>query len=123
DNILHLLRLGEARNLRAEILRPVRPAQAPPRDWAAAQVDRLEAGRINEYFCERLGSGQPTDLAAPKFEGDSLRRVSVFAALVEIGAQRGVHYGQQVAEDAILIEYGYFIERCLDACRYPRSFR
>ena len=57
-DVLHHLRLHEAQHLGAEILRPVRPAQAAARDAAAAQVHALEARRVDEDLEHRLRLGQ-----------------------------------------------------------------
>src|SRR6202012_3943706 len=48
DRVLDLLRLDQAEHLGAEVLEPVRPAQAAARDPAEAQVHRLQPGRVDE---------------------------------------------------------------------------
>src|SRR5260370_773074 len=53
DRVLDLLRLGEAEDFGTEILRPVRPADAAPRDLSEAQVQRFNAGRVNENLIAR----------------------------------------------------------------------
>ncbi len=51
--VLDLLRLHQAQNLGAEILRPVGPADAAARHLAEAQMHALDPRRIDEDFVER----------------------------------------------------------------------
>ena len=50
DRVLHLLRLGQAEDLGAEVLRPVRPAQPAAGDVGEPQVHALEPGRVDEQL-------------------------------------------------------------------------
>jgi hypothetical protein len=59
DRVLDHLRLHQAQHLGAEILAPVRPAQAAARHAAAAQVDAFHARRIDEISNIGRGSGRP----------------------------------------------------------------
>ena len=61
DGVLDLLRLDEAEHLGAEVLRPVGPAQAAARDLAEAQMDALDARRIDEDLVERARQRQRID--------------------------------------------------------------
>ena len=115
DDVLHLLRLGEAQDLAAEILRAVRPPDAAARDGAAAQVDALEARRVDENFGEGFGGGQPIDFAASELERDGFQPWLAAALLVEVGPERRVDEREQVAQDAILVEHRDLVERRRDA--------
>ena len=70
DGVLHHLRLHQAEHLGAEVLRPVRPAQPAARDLAAAQVDALEARRVDEDLVQRPGLGQPGHLGRVELEAE-----------------------------------------------------
>jgi hypothetical protein len=59
DRVLDHLRLHQAQHLGAEILAPVRPAQAAARHAAAAQVHALHARRVDPDLEHRRGSGRP----------------------------------------------------------------
>src|SRR5690606_18445442 len=80
DRVLDLLRLHEAEHLGAEILRPVRPADAAPRHLAEAHVNALDARRIDEDFIERLRRRQLVELAALELDRDGPRLLAVLAA-------------------------------------------
>src|SRR6202030_411275 len=54
DGVLDLLRLDQAENLGAKILRPVRPADAAARHLAEAQMHGFEPRRVDENLVERL---------------------------------------------------------------------
>ena len=56
-DVLDHLRLDQAEHLRAEVLRPVGPAQSTARDLAATQVHTLEPRRVDEDLEHRLGLG------------------------------------------------------------------
>ena len=62
--VLDLLRLDQAEHLGAEVLRPVGPAQAAARDLAEAQMDALDARRIDEDLVERARQRQLVDAGA-----------------------------------------------------------
>ena len=59
--VLHHLRLDQAEDLGAEVLPPVRPAQAAPGHRAEPQVHALEAGRVHEDLVLRAGRRQVRD--------------------------------------------------------------
>ena len=63
DGVLDLLRLDEAQDLGAEILRPVGPAHAAARDLAEAQMNAFDTRRIDEDLVERPRRRQVVDLA------------------------------------------------------------
>ena len=65
--VLDLLRLHETEDLGAEILRPVRPADAAARHLAEAQVHALDPRRIDEDFVERRRQRNAGDLAGSRY--------------------------------------------------------
>ena len=102
--VLHLLRLDEAEHLGAEILRPVRPADAAARHLAEAQVHAFDARRIDEDFIQRLRQRQAFDLAAVELDRDRALRLAAVIELIEIRAQRRRHRIDEMAQDAVLVE-------------------
>ena len=75
--VLDHLRLHQPQHLGAEVLRPVRPADAAAGHLAAAQVDRLGARRVDEDLVERLGQRQALDRPRVELE----RQVGLGAAV------------------------------------------
>ena len=114
DRVLHLLRLDEAEHLGAEILRPVRPAQAAAGDLAETHMHALDARRIDEDLVERARQRQPVDPGAVELEGDGLARLAVRADLEEVRAERSIDQIDEAAQDAVVVEAGDGIERLLD---------
>ena len=70
--VLDLLRLDQAEDFGAEILRPVGPADAAARDLAEAQVHAFDARRIDEDLVERPRQRQAVDLAAVELDRDQV---------------------------------------------------
>src|SRR5262245_158480 len=70
DRILDLLRLHEAENFGAKILRPVGPADAATGDLAKTHVHAFNARRIDKDLVERPWKWQVGQLAAFKLERD-----------------------------------------------------
>ena len=104
DRVLDLLRLDQAEDLGAEVLRPVGPADAAARDLAEAQVHAFDARRVDEDLVERPRQRQAVDPAAGELDGDQLLRAPVGIDLIEIGADGGLHRIDEVPQDAILVE-------------------
>ena len=102
--VLDLLRLDQAEDLGAEILRPVGPADAAARHLAEAQMHALDARRIDEDLVERSRQRQAVELAARELDGDELLRLPVGVDLIEIGADRRLHRVDEAAQDAVLVE-------------------
>jgi hypothetical protein len=102
--ILDLLRLDEAQDLGAEILRPVGPAQAAAGDVAEAQVQALDARTVDEDLVERPGQRQPFDFGAGELEGHRLAGEAVRAELKEARAPRRADEIDEAVKDAILVE-------------------
>ena len=115
DGILDLLGLDQPEHLGAEILRPVRPAQATAGDLAEAHMDAFDARRVDEDLVERARQRHAVDLAGGELERDRAARVPVGTDLEEVGAQRRVDQVDEAAQDAVLVEAGDVGERGFDA--------
>ena len=102
--VLDVLRLDQSQDLGAEILRPVRPANAAARHFAEAQVHRFDTRRIEEDLVERPRQRHGVDLAAGKLDRDKLLGVTVAAELVKIGANGGGDRVDEMTEDAVFVE-------------------
>jgi hypothetical protein len=119
DGVLHHLRLHQAEHLGAKVLRPVRPAQPAARDLAAAQVDALEARRVDEDLVQRLRLRQPGNLGRIELEAEeaatrSGRARVADAGAPEVGTQRRLDECQQLAQHAVFGQVGDLLERLLD---------
>jgi hypothetical protein len=114
DRVLDLLRLDQAEHLGAEILRPVRPAQAAARDLAEAQMHALDPRRIDEDLVERRGAGMPSTLAEANLNAIVLRgwpSSPIWKKLV----RRPLDQVDEAAQDAVLVEAGTSASAALDA--------
>jgi hypothetical protein len=117
--VLHHLRLDQAEHLGAEVLAPVRPAQAAARDRAEAQVHALDARRVDEDLELRPRLRQVGDRLRVELERQVRLAVRVGARWEVVGAQGGLDQGQVGAQDAVLVEAGHLVERA----RSPRPAR
>ena len=104
DGVLDVLRLHQAENFGAEILRPIGPANAAARHLAEAQMHRLKARRIEENLVQRPRQRHIVDFAAREFYRDKFFHASALVALIKIGADRGHDRVDEVAQDAVFIE-------------------
>src|SRR5205085_11344476 len=104
DGILRLLGLHQTEDFGAEILRPVRPANAAARNLAETQVHGLEPRRIDEHLIERPGHRHLLHLAAFEFGGDRRFRAAFGIDLIEIRPYRRADRAREPAQDAIFIE-------------------
>ena len=102
--VLHHLRLHQRQNLGAEILAPVRPADAAARHASTAQVDAFHARAVDEDLDQRTWRRQVVDGAAIDLEGDPLLLLPV------IGAQGAGHGIQEPAQDTVFVERGDLLE-------------
>ena len=109
--VLHLLRLDQPQHFGAEIVAPVRPAQAAARDGPAAQVDAFDARGIHPDFAVRHRRRQAGNQRRIQLERHRLRP----ARHIEIGAQRGQHGGTVQPQDAIIIDAGHIGQAGIDA--------
>ena len=111
DGVLDLLRLDQAEHFGAEILGPVGPAQAAAGDGAEAQMQALDARRIDEDLAERSRRGQAVDLGAVELDGERRAALAVAVALEGIGAHRGVDQIEDAPDDAVLVQRLRGLER------------
>ena len=102
--VLDLLRLNQPEDLGAEILRPVRPADAAARHLAEAHVHAFDTRRIDENFVERARQRQIGDLAAFELDRDQRLGMAGLVGLKEIGANRRLHRIYEVTQDAVLVQ-------------------
>ncbi len=100
--VLHHLRLHQAQDLGAEIFAPVGPAQATARDLAATQVHTLDARGVHPDLEQGFGFGHVGDVARAELEAHAL-----FAALVGVGAQRGLDGAQELAQHTVFFQTGH----------------
>ena len=119
DGVLHHLRLHQAQHLGAEVLRPVAPAQPAARHLAAAQVDALEARRVDEDLEQRPRAGQARHLGRVELEAQEAapraRRAGMADARAPaVGAQRGLDQRQQLAQHAVFVEVADAVQRLFD---------
>jgi hypothetical protein len=98
------------RDLGAEVLAPVGPADAAARDAPSAQMNAFHARAVDEDLDQRPRRGKLVDGAAVDLEGDPLLVLPV------VGAQRAAHGIEEAAQDAVFIERGHRIE-------FPRERR
>ena len=93
------------KHLGAEILRAVRPADAAARDRRKAQMDALDARRVDPDLAEgsRLRGGFHGLAVELEGEGRLADRAGG-AGLVEVGAHGGADQVQELAQDAVLVE-------------------
>ena len=116
NGVLHLLRLDQSEDLGAEVLWPIRPADAAARDLAEAQMHPLDPGRVHENFVERARGGHTLERTAPELQRDEMFRQPIGVDLIEIGAKGGLHRVDEAAQDAILIEAFDLPQRGFDGC-------
>src|SRR5262249_17462469 len=104
DGVLDVLRLDQAENLGAEILRPVRPAYPAARHFTEAQMHRLQPRRINKDLVERTRPRDSVEHAAGELDGNHLFGPTIAAELAKIAAYRRRDRADEIANDAIFIE-------------------
>ncbi len=112
--VLDVLGAHQAQDLRAEVLAPVRPAQAAARHLPAAQVDPLDPRRVDPDLAvgsrlRQVGYSRRVELDAEV--------IVVFAARVAlegVGAQDGADQVAEAAQDAVLVGGAHRIECAQD---------
>ena len=100
--VLDVLRLDQAEDFGAEILRPVGPADAAARHLAEAQMHALDPRRIHEDLVKRPRQRHFVELAAGKLHRNEVPSAAVGA--IKIGADRCLDGVDEAAKDAILVE-------------------
>jgi hypothetical protein len=114
DGVLDHLGLHQAQDLGAEVLAPVRPAEAAPGHRSAPQVHPFDGRRVHPDLEAGPGEGQVGDLVGVELEGQAPLGRAVGVDLEGVGAQRGPDQGEQAAQDAVLVEAGHVVEVGLD---------
>ena len=112
--ILDLLRLDQAQDLGAEILAPVRPADAAARDAPEAQMHALHGRRIDEDFAPGARRRQVVQPGAVEFHGEIRLGRAVLVFLPEAGAQHRVYHILEAANDAVVVQRGNVLQRRVD---------
>ena len=87
-HVLHHLRFHQAEHFRAEILAPVRPAQAAARHAPAAQMHAFDARRIHPDLEHRLGLRQARHARRIELERQVRLRMPLLIEPVVVGALR-----------------------------------
>ena len=113
--VLDELGAHEAQDLGAEVLRPVRPADAAARDRREAQVDGLHARRVDPDLAERARLRRCFHGLAVELEGQRGRAPAGRVRLVEVGAHRDIDQVVELAQDAVLIQARHGGKRAFDA--------
>ena len=119
--VLDVLRLHESQHFGAEILAPIRPANAAAGDETHAQMHPFHARREDEDLEHGLGQGQLAQLLALDLEGQVFLELAAGAALVGIGAHRRRQGIPQRAQYPVLIRERHRLERSLQTPIEPRQ--
>ena len=106
--VLHRLRLDQAEDLGAEVLRPVAPAQAAAGDGAVAQVHALDPRGVDED----LEPGPRGGHVRHRGRVDLERQERALAVVV--GAQRRTDHAEETAQDAVGVQAGHRVDQLLD---------
>ncbi len=114
DGVLDVLRLHQAQDLGAEVLRPFRPADAAARDGALAQVHAFELRTVDEDLVCRPWLRQPRNLAGIEFERQPWHAACRRHPGEVVGAQRGANDRQEGTQDAVLVRTHHGLDRAAD---------
>ena len=109
DRVLDHLGLHQAQHLGAVILATIRPANAAAGHLAAAQVDALETGAVDEDLVQRPRFGQSVD--ETRFELETQVFQLAGRLLEVIATHGGLDQVEHLPEDAVLVEGFDFVER------------
>ena len=110
DGVLDHLRLDQAQDLGAEILAPIRPAQATARDRAEAQVHGFHTRRVDENLAVGFRLGQVRHPGRIELEADVFARAAS-GRLEVAGAQHRADHAEEAAQDAIFIQARHAVEQ------------
>jgi hypothetical protein len=108
--VFHQLRLHQAEDFGAEVVAPVRPAQAPASNRAAAQVNALDARAVDPDFAPRHGRGQAGHLAGIELEGNRLLSSRAKALVRRVALTDAA----EQAQDAVFVDGGDVGKMLLD---------
>ncbi len=112
--VLHRLGLDQAQDLGAEVLPPVRPAQAAPGHRAEPQVHAFDAGRVHEDLEAGPGLGQVRHGPGVELHRQVGAVPAVGVAHEVVGAQGGGDQRQQAAQDAVGVQAGDVVDHLVD---------
>ena len=121
DRVLDHLRLDEAQHLGSEVLRPVRPAQPASRDLAPAEVNALEARRIDEDFEHRFGLGQAGHLGGIELERQEALAPARRVTAPEVRARGRLNQREVLPQDAVFGQILDGLQRRLDGANLVRG--
>ena len=119
--VLDLLRFDKPKDFRAEILRPVGPADAAACDFAEAQMYAFHTRRIDENLIQRTRQRHAIELAAIEFDDDGGLCLSVVVDLIKIGADRRLHCIDEAPQNSVLVQALDFLQSGFDL-RQRRGF-
>src|SRR5690606_39701472 len=107
-------RSSDPQHFRTEVLAPIRPANAAARDMAHAQVNALDARRVDEDLERGLRLRQLCDAARIELERDIRLVPAGCVGLVVVRAQRRLDERGESPQNAILVETLDAVERCVE---------
>ena len=110
DRVLHALGLHQAEDFRAEVVAPVRPAQAAACHAPGAQVNALDPRRIDPDLTPGQRLGQARHRGTVDLEGERLLRCRCEG----VSAQRRLDDGAVEAQNAVVVEAVDLFERTVD---------
>src|SRR5690606_32560925 len=100
----------------AEVIPPIRPAQAAACNGAETQVYAFDIGRPDEDFAERTRGGKRVGFAARDLHGDVAGRFAGRVDEIEVRALRCVDQSQQATQRPVRIQRGHALKLLLDLC-------
>ena len=115
-----MLCLHEAKHFCAEIVTPIRPAQAAARDRAEAQMYPFDIRRPHEYLAIGTWRGQGVCFATGDLHRDVAIGPTSVIPEIEVRALRRVHQREQSPQRAVGIQCCNRFELLLDLCNNGR---
>ena len=104
DAVLDHLRFHQTQNLGAEIVTPVRPADASAGDFAAAQMHGFGYGAVDKNFDQGFGQRHKIDGATIEFDRKIGFGRSFGIGLEIVCAERRLHQIQVAAHDTVFFQ-------------------
>ena len=117
DGVLDLLGLHQTQDLGAEIVAAVRPAQAPARHGAEAQVDALDVRRPDEDLAIGFGQGQVVEFARGDLDRNVRLEAAVGCRLVIVGALDRPDQGHHPAQRPVMVQRLHVHQQGVDLVR------
>ena len=119
DGVLDLLRLDQAEDLGAEVLRPVRPAQAAAGDVPEPQVYAFQPRRVHPDLMGRNGFRHARDLVRVELDGQEVAPVALVVQPVFVGPRGRPDHAEHGAQDPVGVQAGHRVQGGGDAGRDP----